>query len=122
MIVSGKKKMICIEVNDEEEEEVEEEGGGGGGGTAMEKMRSSKVIELRGPRARSMYQSARVQYIVSSYHHRSIHKLHMVNSSFSATVRMAQRWIHSMMLSFAYTIESIELLVASLYCEPTCRP
>jgi hypothetical protein len=39
MMVSGKKKMICIDLNSSND--------GNGGG--------SKIIELRGPRARKMY-------------------------------------------------------------------
>jgi len=41
MMVSGKKKMICIDLNSSND--------GNGGG--------SKIIELRGPRARKMYVS-----------------------------------------------------------------
>ena len=45
------------------------------------------------------YRQARIQYVVAPYHHRSMHKLHMHNHSFGATVRLCKQWMHSMMLS-----------------------
>ena len=103
IVVGGKRKRITMNIG----KKLGDEG---------------KTIELRGPRARALHRTATSTCVSRPAHHKAIHTLHMTNSSYGATVRLCKKWLHTMMLSDAYTHEAIELLVASLYCEPTCRP
>ena len=83
---------------------------------------SPKLIELKGPRARARLWSDRKRIVVLPAHHQAMHALHMHNTSFGPACRLCKRWLHAMMLSDAFEPEAVELLVASLYCEPSCRP
>eukprot|EP00949_MAST-11_sp_MAST-11-sp1_P005117 g5117.t1 len=60
--------------------------------------------------------------VIRPAHVASMRALHMRNTAYGPTVRLAKRWIASMMLSTAFEPEAIELLVAATFCEPTCRP
>jgi U3 small nucleolar RNA-associated protein 22 len=48
----------------------------------------------------------------------SIHTLATQNSSFSTTVRLAKRWVHSHLFSSMVSEEAIELLVAHVFLSP----
>ena len=104
IIVSGRRKIIQVEVHD------------------RINYTTGKLIELKGPRARQMLRDIRGRTIVRPAHHAAMHALHMYNTSFGPAVRLVKKWLHRMMLSQAFLPEAVELLVASLYCEPNCRP
>ena len=51
-----------------------------------------------------------------------IHNLQMKNGTYGQVARLAKRWLHSKMLSDVFPCETVELMVASLFLEPSCRP
>ena len=55
-------------------------------------------------------------------HTHLIHNVHMKNGVYGQVARLAKRWLHSKMLSDVFPCETVELMVASLFLEPSCRP
>ena len=55
-------------------------------------------------------------------HTNFIHSLQMRFSTYGEVTRLAKHWLHSKMLSDILPEEVVELLIASLFVEPSCRP
>jgi len=70
------------------------------------------------PEARTLRQTLTKQHIIRATHHSLIHAVHTQHPSAGAVVRLLRRWIAAHMLSGLIPVETVELIVASVFTAP----
>ena len=80
------------------------------------------AVHIDQKEATARLRSLRIRDDISLLHTSLIHNLNTSNLIFGKVARLAKLWLHAKMLSDVFPMEVVELMVASLFVDPSCRP